>query len=263
MRRWSVLAIAAACVLALAAGTAQAASSTEAATLGSAAPTATLAPAPLLEKAAMFTVQLRPDLGLSEILVTAQVPTGTVLPVRVRMPVPPGARIDWVGEVGGGPEQADTESRFRLLEDNTVLEMVLTSRPVAQYEATYLVPVRRGDAMESELTWEQTIPASSVRFAVRAPATIDDVVVTPTSKLAPQFSDDGDRLHILETKKMKLGDKTTIKVVYRAWGATDEQGTGVSGSLSIVLGVLAAAVLTALIALVFVMRKGRRSVPRA
>jgi hypothetical protein len=211
----------------------------------------------------MFTVQLRPDLGSSAILVTAQVPTGTVLPVRVRMPVPTGARVDWVGEVGGGSAEGDTESQFRLVEDNTVLEMVLTTSSVAQYEATYLVPVRRGNTLESELVWQQTVPASSVRFAVRAPATIDDVVVTPASKVAPQFSDDGDRLHILETKKMKVGDKATIKAVYRAWGAADEQDTGGSGTLSVVLGILAAAIVVAVIALVLVMRKGRSAERRA
>jgi hypothetical protein len=225
--------------------------------------TGTVPTAPLPKVAPVFDVQLWPEAAGAVVLVNVTVSTSTPLPVLVRMPLPAGATVDWVGEIVGSTPESDIASPYRLTDDGRIIEMVLTNSRVAQYEATYTQPTQEGDVLISTLEWTQATPASSVSFAVRAAASIRDVTVDPASQHAPQFNDAGDRLYVLEPRSMKVGETASIRATYRVGPETATAAPGQAGSrLDIVLATLAGLLVVAVAALLVVVRRQRRLRPR-
>jgi hypothetical protein len=221
----------------------------------SVAATRTLPAAPLPKKPPVFDVQLWPEVAGSGIVVNATVTTGTPLPVLIRMPLPAGATVDWVGEILGNTSAEDIRSDYRLVDSGRMLEMVLTTSRTAQYEATFVQPVRNGDLLVSTLEWTQSTPASSVRFAVKATSAIGDVSVQPSPAHAPQFNESGDRLYVLEARSLKTGEKTTVTATYRAGGNTTGSTTTPTSQPSAVLVVLLALLGVSVAALLMAVRR--------
>lgn len=217
--------------------------------------TSAIASTRLVKDAPLFDVQLWPEWTTSAIIVNATVTTDTPLPVRVRIPVPDGATIDWVGEILGGTAEEDIQSPYRLVDEGKIVEMVLTESRMAQYEATYTPPEMERDYLVAKMEWVQSVPASLVRFAAMVPADFKDVTVTPVSKYAPQFNAAGERLYVLDERKMQPGDEYEFSVTFTA-GTRPSATGGQSGvSTSTVVGGLLAALAAAIIALLFVIRR--------
>jgi hypothetical protein len=211
--------------------------------------------APLPKKPPVFDVQLWPGDGGSSIVVSARVATGAPLPVLIRMPLPVGANVDWVGEILGDTPEEDIRSPYRLVDDGGMLEMVLTTSRIAQYEATYVQPVRDGDTLVSTLEWTQSTPASGVRFAVKVTSGIGDVTVQPAPAHAPQFNASGDRLYVLDERRMKTGERAVITATYRPGAGAAGAVTAPAPAISPVLIALLALLGVTLAALFVVVRR--------
>jgi hypothetical protein len=198
----------------------------------------------------------------SLLVVGAELPAQTRLPATVRVPLPAGATVTWVGEVFGGDPSADTEVSY--VEEQgvggTVIVATLTKSRSLQYEATLASPTDSSGRMSSDFTWVQSAPGPQVGLSVKMTSTTGDVLIEPGSAGAPQTSAAGERLYTLPPAQLALGTSVAVDVSWVV-GAPITSGA-TSGGSSTVLYILAALLAVALAALAAVtaLARGRARV---
>jgi hypothetical protein len=197
----------------------------------------------------------------SLLIVGAELPAQTKLPATVRVPVPAGANVTWVGEVFGGDPAADTAVAYveEKGEGGTVLVATLTKSRSLQYEATLAAPSDVDGRQTAAFTWVQTASGPEVGLSVKMAATAGDVLIEPGSAGAPQSNASGERLYTLPPARLALGKSVTVSVSWVV-GAPGSDIPGSSGGSSTVLYVLVGLLVAALLALAVVMAlaRGRR-----
>lgn len=203
-----------------------------------------------------YRVLLYPGVGNSQetaVIAKVIVPSTTMLPARVRIPIPTGARVGWVGELATqtGP---DTELPYVTvnIDGNSFVEFTLDKSKTGQVDFNGLVLSNDAGTLSTRLDWVQTVQAQSTSFAVRLPANIHAVTISPKSSGGPEKNADGESLYSLGTKTLAVGDKQTITVSYKP-------GAGV-GAFDINALVIAGVVVLLVIALVLFVFTLRRNV---
>ncbi len=204
-------------------------------------------------------VQFWPDgqPGYSLLIVTVELPSDTVLPIDVRLPIPEGSDVVWSGEIMGGASiEADIPRDYRLVdgEAGPALEMTLETTLTAQYEAVYLPLANNGAEISTSLDWLQSVPSEDVFFSIRVPATAIDVRIDPAVSGIPQTNDVGERLYTIAPQAIAVGDHFNVDVAYRLAGAGVTNGSN-GGSPSLLTIFI---VLFAVMAVVLVIALGRQ-----
>jgi hypothetical protein len=176
------------------------------------------APVPSLD------IEVWPDhqQGLSTLIVLARLPQGTRLPATVLMPLPTGAQVTWSGEIDENSASGDTTvpaTYPALPGGGRAIQITATKFPAVQYEAV-LGPVTRQDGrVTTKLDWVQTVPASLVTFATRAPIDATNVILNPAAAGEPQTDTSlGQKLYTLEPRKPAVGASIPFTVSYTVVG---------------------------------------------
>jgi hypothetical protein len=195
------------------------------------------------------------------LVVGARVATSVPLPCRVRLPLPKGATVSWVGELTGQGVENDIPQQPVTVKaaGGEAIEVTLTTYRDAQYEADVSAPVKEGDRYVAHLDWVQTAPASLLLMGAMLREQATDAEITPAPEGAPQVQG-GDQLYLLPQRKAPVGTKVPLEVSFVFDTSVPEltAGTPVSETTTIVLAVVGAALVAAVIALVVMMRRTSR-----
>lgn len=201
-----------------------------------------------------YRVLLYPGAGNSQetaVIVKVIVPSMTVLPARVRIPIPSGARVGWAGELATqtGP---DTELPYVTvnIDGKSFVEFTLDKSKTGQVDFSGLVLSNDGTTFSTRLDWVQSVQAQSTSFSVRLPANIHAVNIAPKPSGSPEKNSDGESLYSLGTKTLAVGDKQTITVSYKS-GA----GVGAFDANTLVIAGVVVLLVTALVLFVFILRR--------
>jgi hypothetical protein len=148
------------------------------------------------------------------LVVSAQLADSVKLPATVRIPLPTGITLGWVGEILGGDPSADIQRPYAI-EDGIggkVLVVTLTRSRMVQYEALMPQPTQDGDRYTAAVDWVQSAPAPSQGFAVKMVATTGDVKTEPAADDAPQVNATGEKLYSLPSTTLAVGQTQRISV---------------------------------------------------
>jgi len=210
-----------------------------------------------LDDTAIF-VQFWPEgeTSTNVVIVGAELDAKVPLPATVQLPLPNGATVFWAGEVIGPDASSDIQRDFKLVDGvgGKLVEFTVETTRAVQFDATVGAVEIEGDDIVTALNWTQSAPSKSVSFAVRVPATVEDVRITPEAPGEPQMNSVGESLYTLADQVLKPGDESKVEVAYkRAGTASTSEGPQV---LPILLGLLAVAVLALVAALAVQKRRG-------
>lgn len=153
-----------------------------------------------------------------------ELPAGTPLPAKVRVPLPEGAEVTWAGEILGSDVSADIPRETTVVAGTggAAVELTLERSRNAQVESLWMPVTARDGRLSASLRWVQTEPADSVEFSVRMPPGAAQVEIEPPPPGAPQENPGGERLYTLASKPLKPGEAHVIVVSY-AQGADGSQ----------------------------------------
>ncbi|MRR10942.1 hypothetical protein EG835_00255 [bacterium] len=192
------------------------------------------------------------------IIVGVELPADTTLPATVRLPVPDGATVFWAGEILGPDPSTDIQREFQLVkgEGGMAAEFTVETTRSVQFDATYGAIEIDGNDLISKFEWRQTVPSATTAFAVRTPVGTGDVTIEPAPPTDPRENESGERLYTLNTAQLQPGATYPIKITYRRAGVTDLEANSSETLLWILGGLLGAAVLALVVA---VLAQRRRS----
>lgn len=202
-----------------------------------ATPTAPLATGP-------FDAQIWPaqDGKVTAAIIDVNIDNKVKLPVRVRIPVPQGAVVQWAGEILGGDPSADPERTFTLHSGaggGQYAEITLTAAHRGQIDTNGIPMTATGNKISTQVDWIQSVPSTSTIFSVRVPAGVSDIKIDPTPQGTPQVNSAGETLWVLPVATLAPGAPLTITISYNATptGATAPPRTNLT-VVYILLGVL-------------------------
>lgn len=223
------------------------------------APAVALA-APVSLEGSEIWVQIWPEgePNTNVIIVGVELPAETPLPATVRLPVPDGATVFWAGEILGPDPSTDIQREFELVEGQggMAAEFTVETTRSVQFDATYGSIEIDGNDLISRFEWRQTVPSATTAFAVRTPVGTGDVTIEPAPPGDPRENESGERLYTLNTAQLDPGATYPIKITYRRAGVTDLSGSSSETLLWVLGGLLGAAVLALVVA---VLAQRRRS----
>lgn len=220
-------------------------------------PTQALAAPVKLDDTAIF-VQFWPEgeTSTNVVIVGAELDSKVPLPATVQLPLPDGATVFWAGEVIGPDASSDIQRDFKLVDGvgGKLVEFTAETTRAVQFDATIGAVEIKGDDILTELNWTQSAPSKSVSFAVRVPAAVEDVRITPEAPGEPQMNSVGETLYTLADQVLEPGEESKVEVAYkRAGTATTSEEPQI---LPILLGLLVVAVLALVVAFAVQKRKG-------
>jgi hypothetical protein len=210
-------------------------------------------------------VLLWPSAAGALLIVGVEVPTSTPLPATVRVPLPAGATVTWVGELSGGSADTDPEREYTIADGTggKVVVFRLEKYHSCQIEASCAPPQAIGGKTVSTLDWVQSSPSPLTHFAIQVGPEAANVTIDPASPGAPETSPEGESLYSVASKQMKPGDTFTMTVAYvlGAQAATPAKTAlgGGTTALLVVLGVLLAAAITGFLVIAARMRRAEHS----
>lgn len=193
------------------------------------------------------------EAGQSVVIISLTLPDATPLPATVRIPVPEGVKLDWVGEItGADPSQDPTRTyTFADGEGGQYVEYEVSTSRVAQIEGSGPALSIDGAETSFSLRFTQTAPSDIVSFSVRLPAGVEPVSMSPEAIAEPDRNDAGESLYTLPPLEMSPGDVQDITVVYAVATGSDSQ----SGSTAPIVVILAAGIVVAIIVLMYSIRR--------
>jgi hypothetical protein len=195
-----------------------------------------------------------------DLVVSAQLADSVNLPATVRIPMPAGLTLGWVGEVFGGDPAQDIERPYTVEEGTggKVLVVTATQSRVVQYEGLMPQLVQDGARYTAVVDWVQSAPSPSQGFAVKMVAGTGDVKTEPAFTGAPQVSATGEKLYTLPATQLSVGktQRVTVSFARVAAGATPAEPVS-GGDGSLVLGVLFGLLGVAVVALVIVAARSK------
>jgi len=233
---------------------------------GFAVPASALAAAPPLATGPL-TVQIGPGEEASQTIaiVGVTVADSVKLPVRVRLPVPVGATVQWAGQILGGDPDNDPQQAVLLATGAGGArydEITLTKSHIGQIDTNLGPLTLSGDSVSAQVAFVQSVPSTSTVFSVRLPAGVSNVAISPAPAGAPEVNSSGESLYVLGTAPLATGAKLSVGVSYSTAAASGAAGSGGSGGSSStpVIIVLIVALAAVLISLVFVLQRSAQPV---
>ncbi len=193
------------------------------------------------------------EAGQSVVILSLVLPDSAPLPATVRIPVPEGVKLDWVGEIAGVDPSQDPTRTYTLVdgEGGQYVEYEVSTSRVAQIEGSGPALSIVGAETSFKLRFTQTAPSDIVSFSVRLPAGMAPLSMSPEAIAEPDQNDAGESLYTLPQLEMSPGDVQEVAVVYAA-GTGETSGTG---STAPIVVVLAAGIVVAIIALMYSIRR--------
>lgn len=151
------------------------------------------------------------------VIVDVNVPSQVKLPVKVRIPIVAGVRVDWTGEILGSTAQGDTQRPYTTgtgAGGGKYVEFTLQTSHKGQVDTIGVPMTSNGTKRSANVDWIQSVPATSVLFSVRLPAGISNPQFDPPAAGTPLTNTSGETLYTLNAVAPKLGGKQTVKVAY-------------------------------------------------
>ena len=202
--------------------------------------------------------QLWPQDGQTTVIVALDVPGSVKLPAVVRLPFPPGAQVQWAGEILGGDPAADPARPYKVFtnaDGGRYAQFTLTKSHRAQIDTSGLLLNVKGTLFSGTVDWIQSVDASLTTLSVRVPPNAADVSISPPPAGAPDRNATGEALYTLAPMTLAQGKKQTITFSY----AIKAPGTGQSGSgaTGLIVG-LGVALGVAVVALLLLLTRSRQ-----
>jgi len=199
-------------------------------------------------------VQIWPQNGQTVVIASCQLPPGTKLPALVRIPIVPGANVEWAGEILGADVSSDISREYRLVDGvgGKYAEFYLTKSLHGQVDSVASTLSVSGTTISTSVDWVQSVTSSETLFSVRLPAGLSAVNITPKPEGAPVENDSGELLYELPSQVLAAGEAQTVTLSYSTLPAVaPETGPSVNTIIFSLLGVLGLAI----VALVVVVRR--------
>ena len=198
-------------------------------------------------------VQIWPQGGETTVIVGLDVPPSVKLPTVVRLPFPPGTRVQWAGEILGGDPASDPLREHKVLKSagGEYAEFTLTKSHRAQIDTTGLPLTSDGATFSGKVGWIQSVDASATTISVRVPANAADVRITPVPAGAPDRNETGEALYTLPPAALTQGKTQQVTFSYsigapRAAASNSSSADGLVLGLGVALGVAVAGLLVLL-----------------
>ena len=190
-------------------------------------------------------VQLWPQDAQTTVIVALDVPGSVKLPTVVRLPFPPGAQVQWAGEILGGDPAADPARPYKVFtnaDGGKYAQFTLTKSRRAQIDTAGLLLNVKGTQFSGTVDWIQSVDASLTTLSVRVPPNAANVSISPPPAGAPDRNATGEALYTLAPMTLAQGKKQriTFSYVIKAPGAVAQGGsraTGLIVGLGVALGV--------------------------
>ena len=178
------------------------------------APAAALA-APIPEE---LHISLWPEYDDNQVLFLEGVrfPDNMPLPIEVKMAVPKGMTVIWVGELLGGEAAQDVEATHKTNPKDDYEEVVftLTKSRIGQLEAQWSGLKIDGKAREINLEWVQRYEAKQVTFDFRVPTQTSDIKISPPAG-TPGGSAKGQEFISMAPMNLTVGQKQNFTITYQ------------------------------------------------
>lgn len=158
------------------------------------------------------------------LVIAGTLPTDTVLPVAVAIPVPPGTEIVWLGEVFGGDGSNDIPLAYERTKgaDYDLLEVTVSKAFVVQAELA--VPkdwiTREGQTTKIAMSWTASQEAPGVLMGFDAPAGMEVRALVPPETTSRQTASGTFYSH--ETLKVQPGQTLALSAELAATEATSQ-----------------------------------------
>ena len=109
------------------------------------------------------------------------------LPVRVRLPIPPGMSVDWAGEVSGADAAQDIQRQFSVQQGKGAqyAEFEVSTYRAAQIDLSGIPLTADGNGVTASLEFVQSVPSAATAFTVRLPAGATDAKIEPARRGHP------------------------------------------------------------------------------
>lgn len=153
--------------------------------------------------------------GGKEMLVAGRFDPQAQLPAQIRLSVPKGATIDWVGEILGGPTAQDPSDKYTIEpgRDFDTVVFTLTKARQGQVELKYPAGlVKRGGATVSGFDFVPAMPAAIAELGVEVPQGAKVSNVTPGAALQP--GGQGITSYAKSFSNVKIGQKLSLSLQY-------------------------------------------------
>jgi hypothetical protein len=191
-------------------------------------------------------VQVWPQGGETVVITSVEVPATTKLPVTVRIPVVPGSKIEWVGEIVGTNVASDIERKYKLVdgEGGQYAEFILSTSRHGQIDSVASSLTVSGTTISTAIDWVQSVSSEDTLFSVRLPSGMSEVKIKPEPEGKPADNGSGETLYTMPTKTLAPGSKTAVTVSYSTVPAPvkDAKASSANTILLVLGGVLALAV---------------------
>ncbi|NTU71830.1 MAG: hypothetical protein HGB10_08440 [Coriobacteriia bacterium] len=192
-------------------------------------------------------VTLHTEDGKGMLLIAGELPASTKLPAEASLSVPPGSKIEWFGEILGGPPANDPEVKYTRTAGKGAddYSFVLRQARTAQAE----IPSTSGLLFDGtnyrpSISWTAGSDVPNVQLTVRIP---DGATITePAEGASTQPGEEGFSFYTKSFRDVKAGDKLELALAYAppAAGTTtaatqpagDSSGMIVVGIIVLVIG---------------------------
>jgi hypothetical protein len=219
----------------------------------------TTATAPLVRGA--VSMQIGPGEDPSSVIVITGVTLdpSVKLPAKVQIPIPPGAALQWSGEILGGdpsndpPRQADIQPGAG---GAKYAEFVLSQSHTGQVDCALGPLTTNGTNVSTTVDYVQSVPSSSTLISVRLPANISNVQLSPAPQGAAQTNTAGESLYILGNSSYPTGASQAISISYTV--GTAASGSAGAAAKTPLIVVLAVALVAVVVAMIFVLQMSAR-----
>lgn len=149
-------------------------------------------------------------------LEAVQLSQTTTLPAEVKVAIPKGASITWVGELLQGDPAQDPDAVYKVNPKDDYDEVVftLTKSNIGQVEARWNGLSVDGANRTLNLDWTQHYESKQTIFEFREPSQTSDVKLTPPA-IKTDVSSDGSKFHQTAPVALGAGQKQSFQVTYK------------------------------------------------
>lgn len=224
-----------------------------------AAPAAMAAESATPKAGGTIDLQAWPDNGRLIVVVAITVPADSKLPATVRVPVPEGANVQWVGEVFGGDLSADRALPYEMVKSpvgGRYAEFTLEQTRSAQVDAEMPALTQDGDGVSASFEWIQATDSPFTSFSIRVPASASNVKISPPSSSPPEPNAAGELLYSGDPTRIEPGGKQLVEFSYSTLAPPPATAGGSGSPLIFAFSVALVVAVAAFIVVIVRQRQG-------